>query len=83
MKRNIIFILLAMLSVFAFSNKKVEANGIPYSTYTYSSSKDSLIWTQDAYLPLSIQYDLAGVEIGNPQDITIDQNNNVYIADET
>lgn len=83
MKRNIIFILLAMLSVVAFSNRKVEANGIPYSTYTYSSSKDSLIWTQDAYLPLSIQYDLAGVEIGNPQDITIDQNNNVYIADET
>ena len=82
MKKIITFILIFMVTIVVISPKEVSANGIPYRTYTYSSSSDSLIWTQDAYVPLSIQYDLGGIEIKNPQDITIDKNNNVYIVDE-
>lgn len=59
----------------------VKANGLPYSTYTYSSSSDQLVHTQDAYQPLSMTNDVGGLALSNPQDITVDKNNIIYIAD--
>jgi len=60
---------------------ETSANGLPYSTYTYSSSINEIVWTQDAYLPLSIAYDLAGETLTTPSDITIDANDIIYVAD--
>lgn len=82
MKRKLIVVLTLMLSIFLFLPYEAEANGIPYGTYTYSSARERFIHTQDAYVPLSIQYDLGGIDIKNPQDITVDHDNNVYIADQ-
>jgi len=84
MKKKIITVLIIMLSFSFFSlttKIEVKANGVPYSTYTYSSSSKKFIWTQDAYIPLSIQYDIGEIELLSPQDITIDKKNNIYIAD--
>ncbi|MCX5775218.1 MAG: NHL repeat-containing protein [Firmicutes bacterium] len=58
-----------------------SANGLPYSTYTYSTSTNQLVRTQDAYLPLSIQDNIAGLELKEPQDITVDANDIIYVAD--
>jgi sugar lactone lactonase YvrE len=60
---------------------RVEANGLPYDTYTYSSSRQQVVRTQDAYLPLSLTYDLGGYTLRSPEDIVIDQQNKIYIAD--
>src|SRR5690554_4231151 len=84
MKKKIITVLIIMLSFSFFSlttKIEVKANGVPYSTYTYSSSSKKFIWTQDAYIPLSFQYDIGEIELLSPQDITIDKKNNIYIAD--
>jgi hypothetical protein len=59
----------------------INANGLPYSTYTYSSALGRMVWTQDAYIPLSIQTELSGLNLSQPQDLTIDQDDNLYISD--
>lgn len=59
----------------------VDANGLPYETYTYSSSREQLVQTQDAYLPLSMTLDLGGYTLDQPQDITLDAEDRLYIAD--
>lgn len=79
MKKLLIFILL--LSIFYIPSLTVEANGLPYSTFTYSSSQGRIVPTQDAYLPLSISYNLGGETLSSPRDITIDRDDNIYIAD--
>lgn len=79
MKKLLIFLL--TLAIISVSSLTVEANGVPYSTFTYSSSQGRIVPTQDAYLPLSISYQLGGEQLNNPQDITIDKNDNVFIAD--
>jgi len=79
MKKHLL--VLGMLLLVLLPSLSVGANGLPYSTYTYSSSTHRLVWTQDAYLPLSISYDLGGFTLANPQDLTIDAQDNVYIAD--
>jgi sugar lactone lactonase YvrE len=56
-------------------------NGLPYLTYTYSSSRQQLIETQDAYLPLSITNTLGDFTLSNPQDIFVDGQDRIYIAD--
>jgi sugar lactone lactonase YvrE len=56
-------------------------NGLPYVTYTYASSRQQLIETQDAYLPLSITNTLGDFALSNPQDIFIDGQDRIYIAD--
>ncbi|MCR1808785.1 YIP1 family protein [Haploplasma modicum] len=84
MKKKIIIILMMILSFSFFSainKQEIKANGVPYNTYTYSNSSKRFVWTQDAYIPLSIQYDLGGIELKDPQDITIDSENNIFIAD--
>src|SRR5690606_12627499 len=59
----------------------VSANGLPYTTFTFNQSRGGIIPTQDAYLPLSIQYQLGNLALNNPSDITIDSEDNIYIAD--
>jgi len=79
MKKYIL--LLIVLLAFFVPSLEVKANGLPYTTYTYSSATHRFVWTQDAYLPLSISYDLGGLTLDTPSDMTIDIQDNVYIAD--
>lgn len=84
MKRKLIFVILLMISFLTLgliNSPTVKANGVPYRTYTYSNTSKRFIWTQDAYIPLSIQYSIGGIELINPQDITVDKLNNIYIVD--
>ena len=76
-----LFLIAGLLSLLLIPTLAISANGLPYSTYTYSSATDRMVWTQDAYLPLSISDNLGGVTLNNPQDLTIDAGDNVYIAD--
>ncbi|PKK92861.1 MAG: hypothetical protein CVV61_07600, partial [Tenericutes bacterium HGW-Tenericutes-6] len=80
MKKIIIIFLFAVL-LFLPSLKEVNANGLPYSTYTYSSSQRRIVPTQDAYLPLSMSFTLGGEALNSPRDITVDKDDNIYIAD--
>ncbi|MFH1693875.1 MAG: YIP1 family protein [Bacillota bacterium] len=73
----VLFIFLAVL----IPSLQISANGLPYTTYTYSSAINRMVWTQDAYLPLSISYDLGGLTLDTPSDLTVDSEDNVYIAD--
>lgn len=59
----------------------VSANGVPYLTFTYSSTNDRFVYTQDAYVPLSRIQNFDDLNLVDPQDIVIDQNDNLYIAD--
>ncbi len=76
-----LFILLFIFVLALTPSLKLSANGLPYSTFTYSSSQGRIVPTQDAYLPLSISYNLGGLTLKDPSDITIDDDDNVYIAD--
>ena len=58
MKKLIIVLILIM--VFSVTSLTVSANGVPYATFTYSSSQGRIVPTQDAYLPLSMSYNLGG-----------------------
>ncbi len=81
MIKKIVAFLLVLAIILIIPAVDTQANGVPYNTYTYSSATHRMVWTQDAYLPLSISYNLGGVELSEPSDITIDENDNVYIAD--
>lgn len=59
----------------------LNANGITYRTYTYSNTQKRIIATQDAYIPLSVDSDLGGETLNQPEDIYIDKDDNIYIAD--
>ncbi len=60
---------------------KVEANGITYSTYTYSQNQRRIVATQDAYLPISMTSKLGELSLNAPEDIYIDKEDNIYISD--
>ncbi|MEF3693285.1 MAG: YIP1 family protein [Acholeplasmataceae bacterium] len=76
------FLILFFISIFLLiPSLTLNANGLPYSTYTYSSALGRMVWTQDAYIPLSIQTQLSGLNLNRPQDLTIDQDDNLYISD--
>ena len=97
MKKILILITILTLS-FALFHIDSEANGFPYSTFTYSSARGRFVPTQDAYQPLSFSTNLGSYEglpgetlaeinvkrnkltLDNPEDITIDKNDNIYIA---
>ncbi len=81
MRKLLVFLIIPMLLVSLFSLNVEATNGLPYSTYTYSSAVHRLVWTQDAYLPLSEQTSLDTYELDEPEDLTVDQEDNVYIAD--
>lgn len=72
--------ILILLIAFVLLVPNVNANGLPYRTFTFNRTK-GIIPTQDAYLPLSIQYQLGNEVLNNPTDITIDNFDNVYISD--
>lgn len=76
-----LLILLLTIILLSVTSLTVEANGVPYATFTYSSSQRRIVPTQDAYLPLSMSYTLGGIGLNSPSDITIDSEDNVYIAD--
>lgn len=59
----------------------VEANGVPYLTFTYSSTNGRFVYTQDAYIPLSRRQTFGEYTLENPQDITFDNQDVMYIAD--
>ncbi len=81
MKKYIIALIIMLAVLIPSLSVTVTANGLPYATYTYSSANHRFVWTQDAYLPLSISYDLGGLILDTPNDMTIDSADNVYIAD--
>ncbi|MBM3909846.1 MAG: hypothetical protein FJ352_03665 [Firmicutes bacterium] len=56
-------------------------NGLPYQTYTYASSRQQLIQTQDAYLPLSLTTQLGEFTLSSPQDVYVDAQDTIYVAD--
>ena len=81
MMRKLLSILVILLVSVLASSLETEANGLPYGTYTYSSATRRFVNTQDAYVPLSISYDLAGIDLQDPKDISIDRDDNIYVAD--
>src|SRR5690554_2980896 len=83
MKKLVIICLMSLLSLlsFALAPKAYADIGIPYQTFTYSSSTRSFIRTQDAYLPLSMQSAFGSITLSAPKDITVDANDNIYVAD--
>jgi len=81
MKKHILILTLLLFLVLPSLAMNAKANGVTYTTYTYSDSTGRLVWTQDAYVPLSYAYDLGGYSLSNPQDLTIDSDDNIYIAD--
>jgi tetratricopeptide (TPR) repeat protein len=77
MKKFLVFILIMMvIPIFV-----LEANGVPYVTFTYSSTNGRFVYTQDAYIPLSRRQTFGDITLNNPQDITFDDNDVMYIAD--
>jgi tetratricopeptide (TPR) repeat protein len=79
MKKILIIFFISIFLLIPSLNLK--ANGLPYATYTYSSALNRMVWTQDAYIPLSIQTELSGLQLEEPQDLTIDKEDNLYISD--
>ncbi len=79
--KKLLILFLSIFIFFSVTSLTAEANGVPYSTFTYSSAQRRIVPTQDAYLPLSMSYTLGGIGLSSPSDITIDANDNVYIAD--
>ena len=63
-------------------NPTFADNGLPYNTYTYSTSREQLIQTQDAYVPLSITTFIGPYELSSPQDVYVSSDDVLYIADE-
>jgi len=68
----ILFLALSLVST-------VEVNSSSATTYTYAiDKKGNFVVTQDAYLPDRTILDLG---LDSPEDIFIDQNDNIFIAD--
>ena len=76
--KKLIIIVLMLLVIPLFT---VSANGVPYLTFTYSSTNNRFVYTQDAYVPLSRIQSFEDLTLDDPQDIFIDNNDILYIAD--
>ncbi|MCA1319668.1 SMP-30/gluconolactonase/LRE family protein [Bacillus tianshenii] len=70
--------LLCVWLLILFPAQSSAALSVPYKTETVSSEGD-IIETQTAYIPVSLFG--SNSEIVNPEDVYIDENNNVYVAD--
>lgn len=81
MKKIICLILIYSIAILMFNVKISADNGVPYQTYTYSRSQGRLVKTQDAYIPLSLIKNIGTLTLDNPQDIAVDKDDNIYIAD--
>jgi tetratricopeptide (TPR) repeat protein len=86
MKKRVAFILgftfLALWMPQRTVTPTVADNGLPYNTYTYSTSREQLIQTQDAYVPLSITQNFGPYQLVSPQDVYVSVDDILYIADE-
>lgn len=81
MKKIITFALLALMLMLPFAMTAQAAS--PYQTYTYSIDGVAR-YSPDAYVPLmSIDAAYMGLStaIGEPRDLFVDENQNVYIVD--
>ena len=82
--KGFVAILLILFTCFAMAPKSnditvIEASGNATSyTYSLDARGNGLIRTQDAYLPNKTA---SGIGLGKPNDIFIDENNLIYIAD--
>ena len=74
-------ILIIILSLIWLPSLSISANGVPYITFTYSSSNQSFVFTQDAYIPLSRIDNFNGITLKSPSDIVFDKEDQMYIAD--
>lgn len=81
MKKIFIAAILIALCLIAPGKHTNANNGIPYNTFTYSTTQGRIVPTQDAYLPLSVTKTFGGLALSQPEDITVDKNDNIYIAD--
>lgn len=81
MKKILISLILILTLLIAPTSKAKANNGIPYSTFTYSTTQGKIVPTQDAYMPLSVTSNFGGLELNQPEDITVDSNDNIFIAD--
>ncbi|WP_078379041.1 SMP-30/gluconolactonase/LRE family protein [Sutcliffiella halmapala] len=77
MKRLFIGLICVWLLIL-FPAQSSASLSVPYKTETLSSDWD-IIETQTAYIPVGLFG--SNSEIVNPEDIYIDENNNVYVAD--
>ena len=64
-KLLITLFLLVVITLSSMIHIAYADNGLPYTTYTYSSSSRSFIGTQDAYIPLSLTKSIGGVTLVN------------------
>ena len=86
MKKLLIFFIFLLL--LATKLNVTAYNGVPYKTYT-EDSNGRLIETQDAYIPINVLNSFRMIEddeevtysLNAPEDIFIDGQNNIYIAD--
>jgi tetratricopeptide (TPR) repeat protein len=84
MKRSLVIASLTLLTVLFPQRAMTSAtadNGLAYATYTYASSRQQLIQTQDAYLPLSLTTQLGEFNLQSPQDVFVDTQDRIYVAD--
>lgn len=81
MKKLLITTILLLVFLIAPTKQTKAENGIPYNTFTYSNVQGRIVPTQDAYLPLSVTSSFGGENLNEPEDITVDSDDNVYIAD--
>ncbi len=79
--KKLLIAILGLTLVMILAQSPVKANGIPYSTFTYSQTQNQVIHTQDAYIPISVDKHIGGVSLSRPEDIYIDQDDNIFIAD--
>lgn len=76
--KKIVILVLMLLVIPMFT---VSANGVPYLTFTYSSTSDRFVYTQDAYVPLSRIQAFEDLVLDDPRDIVIDDDDVLFIAD--
>lgn len=76
--RKITVLLITFLSVLLIGTTLSAETGVRYNTYTESNNR--LVRTQTAYTPVTSIDNIYGVELGEPSDIHIDQNNMIYIV---
>jgi len=77
MKKIFITLLMGVL-IFGFIPRIDAETGVRYPTFTTSDGR--LVRTQTAYVPTVSLTSIHGIEIGEPADIHITQNNVMYLA---
>lgn len=81
MKKKILIFIILCFTLIGITKTNVKAsNGVPYYTFTEDSNHE-LIPTQTAYLPVMTIDDFLDYQLLRPEDLFIDENNILYIAD--